>query len=377
MSFNVEPRKTLRNVPAFAVLCALTLAASGCGKKGDPQPPLSLAPLATTDLQVRQQGRSILLDMAYPVVTRGGLTLNGIDAVELLQLIKPAPGISMVPDAAAEKDAEEGAKPVRLPTADAREFEAGADVLLTLRGTELSAAIVGDRLQFRLPMADDLPEEPVANIFGVRTIKGAETSRISNRVTLVPIEPPAAPADLRAEAKADGIELSWQAEDAARAFDIFRREAQLRGYGEPLRRVKGDVRTYLDTDARYSKRYIYTVRAVANEKPLIHSEPAGEREIEYTDRFAPPLPRNLVALAERASVRLRWEAAAADDVAGYTIYRREPGRNFHRLTDKPVGGTEYLDRNLSSGLTYGYRIQVVDRNGNESELSKPVETTTR
>ena len=236
--------------------------------------------------------------------------------------------------------------------------------------------MTGDRIRFQLPLADPLPAEPTANIFAVRTQKGEETSRLSNRVTLIPVEPPAAPGDLRATAMADGIELAWEAGDAE-GFDVFRREARVRTYGEPLVRLGGDARSYRDRGARYGKRYIYTVRAVASRQPPVYSDQAGEREIEYEDRFAPPLPRNLVLLAERAAIRLRWDPSAADDVAGYIIYRREPGRNFHPITDDPVTGTEYLDRGLASGLTYAYRLKVVDHKGNESELSQPVETTAR
>ena len=351
---------------AAVVFAMLLPALVSCGKKGDPLPPLSMVPLTTKDLRVRQQGRMILLDMTYPNVTLGGLSLGGIDAVELLELVKPAPP--------APPDEAEAAP---LPSADAREFEAAATPLLTLRGAELSAAVVGDRLQFRLPLADQLPAEPAASIFGVRTIKGSDVSAVSNRVTLIPIEPPPPPRNLRTVARAAGVELTWEAADDALAFDVFRRRAQVRGYGEPIRRIQGDSRKYLDKTARYDNRYIYTVRAVASKSPLIHSDQAGEREIDYEDRFAPRLPRNLVALAERASVRLRWESVPEEDVAGFIIYRREPGRNFHRITDTPVAGTEYLDRNLSSGLTYGYRIQVVDHRGNESALSDPVETTAR
>ncbi|MEM7582543.1 MAG: fibronectin type III domain-containing protein [Acidobacteriota bacterium] len=347
-----------------------------CGKKGDPLPPLRNIPAPTRDLQVSQQGRQILLDMAYPQTTVSGLSLGGIDQVELLQLVKPAPGVTMSASTA-EDATEEEAKPVPLPSADAREFEAGAETLLTLRGAELNAAVVGDRLQFRIPLADDLPSEPAANIFAVRTLKGDETSQLSNRATLVPIEPPAAPSNLQAQATADGIELSWEAESDFEGFDIFRREAQIRGYDEALDRVEGDVRSYVDARARFDRRYIYTVRGIANVSPLIHTDEAGEREIEYEDRFPPPLPANIVALAERASVRLRWDPSEADDVAGYIIFRREPARDFHRINDQPVTGTEFLDRNLTSGLTYAYQLKVVDRSGNESPLSDPVVTTTR
>ena len=151
----------------------------------------------------------------------------------------------------------------------------------------------------------------------------------------------------------------------------------MRGYGEAIHRVGGDQRTYVDSSASYGSRYIYTVRTVASVNPLIHSDEAGEREVEYEDVFAPPLPANIVALAERAAVRLRWDPSTAEDVAGYILYRREPGRDFHRLTPDLVTGVEYLDRGLASGLTYAYRLRVVDKVGNESELSRPVETTTR
>ncbi len=370
-------------LPFFALLLAASALLVGCGKKGDPLPPLRNIPLTTQDLEVRQQGRRILLDMGYPATTVSGMTLGGIDAVELLELVKP------VPPAVGEGEA-----PAPLPSAEAREIEAGARTLLTLRGAELSAAVVGDRIQFRLPLSDPLPAEPTANIFAVRTVKGGEISAISNRVTLVPIEPPPPPRDLQVRPTASGIELTWQADDTQAdvtqaddtgvtpeapptSFDIFRRDAQVRGYGEPIRRIDGTSRRYLDKSARFDQRYIYTVRAVAGVEPLIHSDQAGEREIEYEDHFAPPLPKNLVALAERAAVRLRWEPSAADDVAGYVIFRREPGRDFHRLTDQLVTGAEYLDRGLSSGLTYAYRLRAIDHKGNESELSKPVETTTR
>ncbi len=384
---------------ALALAAALLLTA--CGKKGDPLPPLRNIPLTTTDLTVSQQGRQILLDMAYPSTTVSGLALGGIDALELFMLTKPVPPAPPEPapppalEAEVEADAAEATedtdatettdaveeaespKPPPLPSADAREMEGAGQSLLTLRGTELSSAVVGDRLQIRLPLAEPLPAEPVVNIFAARTFKGDEVSAFSNRVSLVPVAPPAAPSNLEAQATAGGIELTWEAAADTQGFDVFRRDAQVRGYGEAIQRVGGDQRRYLDAGARFGSRYIYTVRTVANVDPLIHSDEAGEREIEYEDHFAPPLPVNIVALAERASIRLRWEPSTADDVAGYVIFRREPGRDFHRLTPEPITGEEYLDRGLASGLTYAYRLRVIDHKGNESELSPPVETTAR
>ena len=59
------------------------------------------------------------------------------------------------------------------------------------------------------------------------------------------------------------------------------------------------------------------------------------------------------------------------------LYRREPGREFHRLGDELITGVEYLDRGLTAGFTYDYRIQVVDEKGNESGLSAVVSAEVR
>jgi len=355
-------RATSSTAGAVRLLLALAAAVpviAGCGLKGDPEPPLSTVPIRTQDLELRQQGSWILFEMGYPATTAGGMVLGEIDAVELLQQVKPL----------------RGGEP---PAPDVREFEATAAPLLTLRGAELGAAVSGDRIQFRLPLTDKLPEAPESNIFGVRTVKGDEKSAVSNLVPISPVEPPPPPSDLEVAARPDGVELRWSVEDeGAQGFDVYRREARVRGYGDAVGRAAGDARSFVDRGARYGNRYIYTVRTVAGTEPLIQSADAGEREIEYLDRFAPPLPKNFVALAERASVRLRWDPSTAEDVAGYVLYRREPGRDFHRLGEEPVTGVEHLDTGLVAGFSYSYRIQVVDREGNESELSDPVTTTVR
>ena len=340
------------------VVGALLLGA--CGKKGDPLPPLRNVPLKSSDLELRQQGRMLFFELGYPSTTASGLALGGIDALELYELVK-----------ATGADGE-------LPTVDPREFEGAAQSILTLRGSELTSTVTGDRIQIRMPMADELPSEPNASVFAVRTFKGDEASDFSNHVALVPSEPPPAPSALELEALARSIELRWDyGETEVEGFDVYRRDARERGYGEPIDRVEGDARSHKDSSARYGSRYIYTVRAVKTVEPLVLSAESGEREIEYEDVFPPPLPRNFVALAERGSVRLRWDASNADDVAGYIIYRKEPGRDFHPITDEPIQDLELLSRGLTAGFTYAFKIQVVDEAGNESRISDPVTTTVR
>ncbi|MDA8018951.1 MAG: hypothetical protein MPN21_16035 [Thermoanaerobaculia bacterium] len=352
-------RRVWRPFRILLLLSSLLLPLVACGKKGPPLPPIRVIPIQIQDLALRQQGSLMMLDMAYPTTTVAGTSLGGIDSVELWVLTKPL---------GAEGEA---------PSAEPAEFVAGAEQLMALRGSELQSAIVGSRIQIRLPL--EMPEQETGDIFAVRTLKGEEVSRFSNRVTLVPTEPPVSPSRLHAEATASGIRISWEYEGEAEGFQIFRREATERGYGAPVRKEAGDRRRTLDRTAQFGKRYIYTVRTVGSREPLVLSEPAGEREIEYLDRFAPPLPSNVVALPERGGVRLRWEPSDAPDVKGYRIYRTDPTQRgeWHLITPDPIDALEYSDRGLSPGVRFSYRLQVVDHEGNESDPSPPVSATPR
>jgi hypothetical protein len=229
-------------------------------------------------------------------------------------------------------------------------------------------------------MSDDLPDEPTsASFFAVKTFKGEESSALSNQVALIPAKPPQAPSGLGVEGLPKSVRVTWTFDDPRpiEGFEILRRDADQRGYGAPLKRVKGEARDYFDRTVVYGNRYIYTVRSVASVEPLVLSADSGEQEIHYEDRFPPAMPSNFVALAETGAVRLRWDPSPDSDVAGYTIFRREPGRDFHPLNETPMRQVEYLDRGLTSGFSYSYRIQVVDQEGNLSPLSEPITTTVR
>lgn len=353
------PSRLAPSLSLALLVLPLVLSLSACGKKGPPLPPIRVIPIQISDLSLRQQGSLMLLDMAYPTTTVAGTALGGLDAVELWVLTKPL--------------GPEGEP----PTVEPAEFKAGAEELMVLRGSELQSAIVGSRIQIRLPL--EMPEQETGDIFAVRTVKGDEISAFSNRVTLVPTEPPSSPSRLDAEATARGVRVSWEYEGEAEGFLIFRREATERGYGDPVRRESGAARETLDRTAVFGNRYIYTVRTIGNAEPLVLSEPAGEREIEYLDRFAPPLPSNLVALPERGGVRLRWEPSDAPDVQGYRIYRTDPTQRgeWRLITPEPLDALEYRDRGLSPGIEFSYRLQVLDHEGNESEPSAPVSATPR
>jgi len=341
----------------FALLACLGVllgVCAGCGKQGNPQPPLRAVPAATKDLKAHQQGTRILLDFTYPQTTAAGTALDGLRAVEVVESIQPAP--------------REGTAPQPL---DVRIFNATAQVLLTLAEADVGAATFGNRLIIDLPLPEPLEEPARAHYFGVHTVgKSGDRSDLSNLSVLVPRKPPEAPANLSATARPDGVLVEWTPVEGVLGYVVYRRGAQEKAYGAPLQIVPGvDQRSWLDTTARFGQSYIYAVTSGIQANPLIESAVTSEHEVRYTDRFPPPVPSDLVALAEPGRVRLVWRANEAEDFAGFHVYRKEEGGEYRRVTDQPLATPEYEDAGVAPGRSYSYRVTAVDQLGNESAPS--------
>lgn len=332
------------------LLAALAPLAAACGKKGDPLPPARAVPARAEQVTIRQRGLEIVLDLPYPQTTAAGLALGGVSAVEIEQAVRPAPA--------------EG-QPLAI---DGREFAAVAKPFLKLEGGELRGATSGDRIVVRFRLAEPLPDPPEARFYAVRTQgpKGDWSER-SSLAAIVPRQPPAAPQPLQLTPKGEGIEIAWGAVEGAAGYHVYRREAGEPAYGEPLHAAEPAERSFLDPGVKHGGRYVYTVCTLASRLPVVESAPAGERELLYEDRFAPAPPVRLSALPLPGSARLLWEPSPAPDLAGYLVYRRDPGGEFRPLTPEPIRAREYLDSGLASGLTFAYRVTAVDAQGNEGE----------
>lgn len=357
-----NPHAAPRRLLALSAVLAVGLAAlTGCGKKGDPEPPLRLIPKAGSDLSARQQGTEAVLWVAYPSVATNGMALPGLEAVEVWHLARPLPSSG------------EAQKPER------REFKAAAELERRFTGAELESATAGDRLRLRLPLGAAL-EGDSSLALSVRFVSTrGEVSEDSNLALLVPAAPPPPPSQLGVEARADGVEVTWaDGGEGVGGFRVYRRQAAERSYGEPLARLEAGDIGYLDTTARYDTRYIYGVTAVDAAAPNRESALVAEREIDYQDRFPPPAPEGLVALAESGRIRLSWRASQAEDVAGYHVYRRgEGGVEMVRQTLAPGAETSFLDTGLEAGRTFAYQVRAVDQKGNEGPPSATVEATVR
>jgi hypothetical protein len=365
----------LRAAAAATLLLPGLVLAAACGKKGDPMPPPRKVAQPVADLAVRQRGDRLRFDFTHPKATVAGLPIEGIDAVTLFELERPAPA--------------EG-QPLQV----APQELAGARPVLEVAGAALGEAIVGDRVRLEVALPDPLPEPATARAYAVRTrVVGGEVSAPSNVAALVPRRPPGAPETLEVRPLADGVELRWSAvAEATAGYAVLRRAPERADWGAPLALVEPGATAYVDRGARYGERYVYSVVALAAREPAIESAPRAEREVDYQDRFAPAPPAGLRAVALPGEVRLVWEASPEPDLAGYRLERaagsarsagaagsagsagsEDSAGEFAPVVQTPIVGLEHTDAGRAAGAVHRYRLRAVDRAGNVSEPGAPVE----
>jgi fibronectin type 3 domain-containing protein len=248
---------------------------------------------------------------------------------------------------------------------------------LTLTSKDLGAATLGRLVIADLPLPEPLPaaaEGGPTRDYGVRTYgpKG-DRSELSNQALLEPKAPPQPPDGVSATGQADGILVEWKPVTGAGGYAVYRRAATERFSSKPLAVVRPPETRYLDQTARFGQSYIYSVTAVDSKQPLVESAIKSEQEIHYVDRYPPPVPEELVAVAEAGRVRLVWRQSEAPDLAGYVVYRKGAATGeFVRLTAKPIAPTSYVDTTVASGQAYDYRVTAIDQAGNESAPSTEV-----
>lgn len=198
--------------------------------------------------------------------------------------------------------------------------------------------------------------------------------------------PPAAPSGIRAEIEQRAVKVQWDPllvpEDQIPAeeiegFNLYRTMKQGEYENRPLNEsiIKGTA--YEDIPEKYDATYFYTVRALRRkEDTLIEGYPSEEIEVSYRDVTSPGVPRALTAVPQAEGMLLKWAAVTEEDIAGFILYRKEPGQeSFTRLNKKFVIRNSWIDETAEVRKRYIYGVTSVDGSarGNESALSETVE----
>ena len=225
-------------------------------------------------------------------------------------------------------------------------------------------------------------EEGETYAYQVKAIRGQARSQVSNRVALIPVEPPAtpenlAPSNLTFEIREDGVTLSWDAPaadaDSVTGYRVVRRRPN-QGENELLvwKSDTGSAETtykdgYAQTHGEY---YVYRVRALRGDEYSRMTNFVQVRRPEAAPETTDWAPSNLEALMYlqiefgegelTTEVKLSWDAPAegTEWIRGYEVHRATCDGDFTALvSDTGSTATAYTDASAEAGERYTYRVR--------------------
>jgi hypothetical protein len=353
----------------IVAVCLLSSLLSGCGKIGDPLPPIPRAPLIVNELSVTQQGSRLIL--SFPLVRPPrSAQLERIDIYRLIE-----------PDTAPRGLTEE-------------EFAGRATVISTIPGEQAKVGSTTithlDPLDLR-QQAKGLRYRYAIRLFN-RDGRGAD---FSNYATITPLtELAAAPARPTAALTQTEIVITWPPPEAN---ENGTRPANIAGYnlyrkvGESVAKLNPQPLTaphFVDKSFQFGVTYEYFVRSLSAQLPspsnaklndAVEGNASEALVLTPKDTFAPTTPTSITIASINGQVSLFWPSNPEADLAGYNVYRSEDETaspdKWLRLNARLHTPTTFRDDRVQVGKRYFYQITALDTAGNESARSETVSDT--
>jgi hypothetical protein len=353
-----------------AALAAFALA--GCGMPGAPLPPSLHLAIPVNDFSAVRAGGQVALTWTMPTKTTDKVLLQGNIEVRVC----------------------------RNETASA-----ACAAAATLQLAPGSGATFTDTLPTALAAG---PPRAITYFVELDNRKGRSAGP-SNRVEVLAGEAPPAVENLTAEMSKNGVLLRWTPAapgSSPAAIRLVRKlqppsannpgRSELAQPAEPLVQtllVEPAARSdrALDTTIRFGETYEYraqrVARAAVNGETLeLASLLSLPLRVEAAKLFPPNPPKDLAAVAAAGengagpAIDLSWLPNAEADLAGYIVYRREPGASsavaWQRISPaQPVVGPSYHDATVQPRRTYAYAVSAIDQEGNESARSAEAQET--
>ena len=352
----------------------------GCGKIGEPLPPIPRAPLTIGTVGVRQEGGELILRIG---VSRPRLAARPVrvDLYRLINTISPADG---------------GEKPILQA-----EYVLQATLLASIPVDQLPVG--RSSLTYRDPLRPSPGARPVEYVYAARVIGQAGPSLdLSEYGRVVPFWDVALPPTaLAATQEEKAVQLRWNPAEKTLSgrsaeggslpglvgYHVYRRTLEEGAAWQKLNDAPLSQPGFVDREFRFAIDYAYQVRAVSGPvirlgvegAETVESAPSEELRHRPVDTFPPSAPSGLTVASVNGIVSLFWALNPEADVAGYHLYRAEtedaPASGWQRLTTTPLGKSSFRDDRVVIGRTYFYRLTAVDQVGNES-LPSPVASET-
>ncbi len=354
-------RQTTRRFHRLSVCLSLCLSIFfyGCGKIGDPLPPIPRAPLIIEELNVTQQGTALIL--SFPLVrTTRSPKVQRIDVYRLVESVNDPEGL----------------------TQESFSLRAG---LLT------SIAQIPDKtstITYRDPLDLKSSERNVRYRYAIRLVNAAgQAADFSNYAKITPLfDLSLPPTELKATQLEKQIELSWTPPATnesgvtpanVAAYNLYRQTGSsvARLNTEPL-----TVTRFIDRNFQFGANYQYTVRALsllpgnASLSAAIESNESIPLAHTPKDTFPPVAPGPVTIASIGGMVSLFWPLNQETDIAGYNLYRAEeentPPEKWVKLNSQLHRTASFRDDRVQVGKLYYYQITAVDSYGNESARSE-------
>jgi hypothetical protein len=416
-----------RRVCGLLVFCLLSSVLS-CGKRGNPLPPLNIAPEAPQALTARRLGDLVYLQMKVPSKAVAGNGPFSVDHLEVYavtlapgantpsnpEMLKPEHVIGQVdvrppvdPDETPDPDSDTDTRPQPGETTTFVE---------KLTAAQLTPAVIVEKTAKKkkgpegaapaaapgaAPAAAPPPGAMIlTRLYMVQGVarngsKGGVSTRV--RVPLL-----AAPGPARAGNSAydaTSVTIAWNPPVSATdeipgvLYNVYSAPAAPANSAgaaavaaaanapTPLNDKPLDATTFNHPGAEPGKEQCFVVRSVATvDTATIESDPSSPMCVTPKDTFPPAAPKGLAAVSGAGAINLIWDANTEPDVGGYVVLRGEaPGDTLQPLTPQPIRETRFRDGTVKPGVRYVYAVIAVDRATppNRSPQSSKVEETAR
>ena len=400
---------------ATAAIAAVIVTAA-CGQKGPPLPPIIRTPVAPVVAAARR-GTLIELGVTAPGANVDGsrpanvvrvdiYAVNGAaSAMTDLEMMKRGTKVASVAvkaprnaDAAVEQD--ESADDAEPTVGEGLDQGASTAIAETITPEMLALLTPGSTRKGKRaaepeatgPLLGPPAALQLRTYVGVGVDKRGHPGLFSKRVA-VPLQlPPPPPAAIEIFYEEKKIVITWKPKAtsdtpegnvlASRSFGPLQPAVGYNLYdgttGQLLNPKPVGEFGYEDTRMDFGTKRCYIVRSVevVTGRP-VESDPSGPTCEMLVDTFPPARPKGLNTVATAGAINLIWEPNTEPDLAGYFVLRAQvPGGELSRITPAPITEASFFD-NVQAGARYRYAVEAVDKAGNVSMQSEPVEETAR
>lgn len=378
------------------LLFAASIGLANCGNPRPPEPPSLELPRAVRDLRARRKGDQVQLTWTKPQRTTEGEMILYLGPTRICRSLAPVlrdcgTPVGEVPPAPRSSSSSSIQKASKLPLQ-----------------MHLSSTADG-RYTDTLPAAN-ISDPDAEYTFALEVLNQAQRSAgFSNQVhvSAVPTLPP--PVNFHAQLSSNGVQLAWSPQpfssDTNRVrhvIRIYRQEQTAQGEQKAQKPNRDAIiaalplsaTQYMDAGIEWEKTYVYhaTIASVVQSAGCSNASNAAECKMEYIegndspsvtvfahDVFPPETPTGLQVVfggtAGHLVMDLVWNPDTDSDLAGYNVYRQEPGGEWEKINTALVKTSAYYDAGVTAGKTYNYSVSAVDVHGNQSARSIPAQET--